>query len=164
MEKGEVMTMDFKEDFNHKNSSNDFNLNDQATGNYDQPGSPGPERYEKYNQGKMKKKFNFKGILATITAGVVGSAITLAVLPYTGYIQNLNDANHSANTEAVATVSPVKTVDAKPTATGSTDSIADTVEKVSKAIVGIVNYQKQSTNFNDSFGGFGSFDPFGDSD
>jgi len=76
--------------------------------------------------------------------------LTLAVLPHTDYLKNLypdvenpqvNTAGQSGNT-----VSSVKPVTAQPTA-ASSNSIADTVEKISKAIVGIVNYQQQQNNF-----------------
>lgn len=95
---------------------------------------------------KKKKKRNVKGFASTLAAGVIGSVLTLAILPYTDYI---ND--HFPKVENQGEISsqqgtPVKPVVAQPTA-ASSNSIADTVENVSKAIVGIVNYQQQQNNF-----------------
>jgi len=87
-----------------------------------------------------KKKWKGRGFVSTIAAGVIGSVLTLAVLPHTDYMKNFNADNQ------VSSNSGVKTVTAQPTATTS-NSIADTVDKVSKAIVGIVNYQQQQNNF-----------------
>ncbi|MEH7302015.1 S1C family serine protease [Neobacillus drentensis] len=101
-------------------------------------------------RGENRKKRNVKGFASTLAAGIVGSVLTLAVLPHTDYLKNLypdvenpqvNTAGQSGNT-----VSSVKPVTAQPTA-ASSNSIADTVEKISKAIVGIVNYQQQQNNF-----------------
>ncbi|MDP4084140.1 MAG: trypsin-like peptidase domain-containing protein [Bacillota bacterium] len=96
---------------------------------------------------KNSKQWNVKGVFSTIAAGVVGSVLTLTILPHTDYIKNLN----AGNNQSVQAVQPVQatvanTVSSQPSV-GST-SIADTVEKVSKAIVGIVNYQQQqNANF-----------------
>lgn len=92
---------------------------------------------------KSSKKRNLKGFASTLAAGVIGSVLTLTILPHTDYMKNYfeNADNQSAPTE-------VKPVTAQPTvakAKTSDSSIADTVEKVSKAIVGIVNYQKQQS-------------------
>jgi len=95
---------------------------------------------------KQKKKRNVKGFASTLAAGVIGSVLTLAVLPHTDYIKN--HFPKVENQEAISTQqgTSVKPVMAQPTA-ASSNSIADTVEKVSKAIVGIVNYQQQQNNF-----------------
>lgn len=95
---------------------------------------------------KHKKKRNVKGFASTLAAGVIGSVLTLAVLPHTDYIQN--HFPKVENQEAISSQqgTSVKPVVAQPTA-ASSNSIADTVEKVSKAIVGIVNYQQQKNNF-----------------
>ncbi|MFP5116342.1 S1C family serine protease [Bacillaceae bacterium C204] len=95
---------------------------------------------------KHKKKRNVKGFASTLAAGVIGSVLTLAVLPHTDYIKN--HFPKVENQEAISSQqgTSVKPVVAQPTA-ASSNSIADTVEKVSKAIVGIVNYQQQQNNF-----------------
>jgi serine protease Do len=95
---------------------------------------------------KNKKKRNVKGFASTLAAGVIGSVLTLLILPHTDYI---ND--HFPKVENQEVISSqqgtlVKPVVAQPTA-ASANSIADTVENVSKAIVGIINYQSQQNNF-----------------
>ncbi|MFB6469465.1 S1C family serine protease [Cytobacillus sp. Hz8] len=91
----------------------------------------------------------FKGVISTVAAGVIGSALTLAVAPHTDYFKDLyssgskvesasQDVNNSSNS----------TVQVQKTSTSSSSSIADTVEKASKAVVGIVNIQDQQSNFN----------------
>ncbi|WP_462411798.1 S1C family serine protease [Neobacillus sp. Marseille-QA0830] len=93
---------------------------------------------------KTSKKVNFKGIASTVAAGVIGSALTLAVLPHTDYLKNFYpDGVSQSTSNASGTAAQVKTVSAQPSAVSS-GSIADTVEKVSKTIVGIVNYQQSS--------------------
>ncbi|MFP5110443.1 S1C family serine protease [Neobacillus sp. C211] len=95
---------------------------------------------------KYKEKRNVRGFASTLAAGVIGSVLTLAILPHTDYIKN-----HFPKVESQGAISSqqgtsVKPVVAQPTA-ASSNSIADTVENVSKAIVGIVNYQQQENNF-----------------
>jgi serine protease Do len=111
------------------------------------------EKREIPNKTENKKNSKWKplrGVVSTITAGVVGSVLTLAVLPHTDYLnQFMKNSNHitsqSEQTEsATAVVKPVSTQSTAMAA--GTRSIADTVEKVSKAIVGIVNYRQQPIN------------------
>lgn len=96
------------------------------------------------------KKRNVKGFASSLAAGIIGSVLTLAVLPHTDYLKNLypNVEDQQINTSAQngKAISAAKPVTAKSTA-ASSNSIADTVEKISKAIVGIVNYQQQQNNF-----------------
>ncbi|WP_081797975.1 S1C family serine protease [Neobacillus dielmonensis] len=100
---------------------------------------------------KPPKKLNIKGIASTVVAGVIGSALTLAVLPHTDYLKNFypDSINQPVSTSSGSSAK-VKPVSAQPSAVSSS-SIADTVEKVSKAIVGIVNYQ-QSSRSNSFYG------------
>ncbi|MDP4106660.1 MAG: trypsin-like peptidase domain-containing protein [Bacillota bacterium] len=118
-------------------------------------------RYEQLNSvGKQKRegKGSLRVILSAITAGVVGSAITLAVLPHTDYFNNLSNGNNGTVSQQTTTASAVQTVSAKPSASSGTGSIADTVDKVSKTIVGIENFQQQNTSSNSFFGSNGSTD------
>ncbi|MFL6563002.1 MAG: S1C family serine protease [Bacillus sp. (in: firmicutes)] len=94
---------------------------------------------------KNKKKRNVKGFASTIAAGVIGSVLTLAILPHTDYMNNLVPAVEKQGTTSQQQGTLVKPVVAQPTALSS-NSIADTVESVSKAIVGIVNFQQQQQN------------------
>jgi serine protease Do len=95
---------------------------------------------------KNKKKRKVKGFASTLAAGVIGSVLTLAILPYTDYINDHFPKVESQGVSSSQQSTSVKPVVAQPTA-ASTSSIADTVENVSKAIVGIVNYQQQQNNF-----------------
>jgi serine protease Do len=103
---------------------------------------------------KKKRNGNVKGFASTLAAGVIGSVLTLAILPHTDYIKSFYPSveNQSSNSSEQAPVA--KTVSAQPSALTSNSSIADTVEKVSKAIVGIVNYQQQQQT-SDIFGNSG---------
>ena len=105
---------------------------------------PNEEPKEQRQKGKSK----FKGMMSTIAGGVIGSVLTLTILPQTGYLENVytsaekgvsqllgQQESNSASTDAVT----VK----QTNASNSNSSIADMVEKASKSIVGIVNMQKQ---------------------
>jgi serine protease Do len=106
------------------------------------------QRFEKKPNGNIKK--TVKSFTSMVAAGVVGSVLTLAVLPHTDYIKNFtNDSNNQAVSVAAQPVSQAKPVSAQATAAAS-NSIADTVQRVSKAIVGIENYQQQQSQ--DFFG------------
>ena len=168
--------MDFNEnEFRNENSSTTPDWNEETKDQLNRSSSEtNSYRYE--NKNSVEKKGSgkkvFKSIVSTVAAGVVGSAITLTVLPYTGYLKSLNTS--ISNAQPAASVAPVSTstVDAKPTAaaTKSSESVADMVANVSKTIVGIENFQQQS-NSNDPFGnnnndsgisGFGNFGSFGE--
>jgi serine protease Do len=167
--------MDFNNDSRNQNSSYTSENSDGGAFLSQNDSDPNEfSHYEKINYGgtqKSSKKGGLRVILSTITAGVVGSAITLAVLPHTDYFSSLSNGNSGAVTQQASTASTaVKTVSAKPSVSSGSDSIADTVDKVSKTIVGIENYQQQNTNSNDLYGsdnsggsnGFGSFGNGGD--
>ncbi|MDR4948148.1 S1C family serine protease [Neobacillus cucumis] len=100
------------------------------------------------------KKRAVKGFVSTIAAGVIGSVITLAVLPHTDYMNYFNQNSQTggvSSSNSISSNTAVKTVTAQPTAV-STNSVADTVEQLSKAIVGIVNYQQQQQQTTDIWG------------
>ncbi|MEW9050974.1 MAG: trypsin-like peptidase domain-containing protein [Neobacillus sp.] len=91
---------------------------------------------------KSNKKRNLKALFSAVAAGVVGSVLTLTILPHTDYIQNFTPERESqaiiSNQSGAS--SEVKAV---PTsAVTNSSSIADTVEQLSKTIVGVVNYQQ----------------------
>ncbi|KLT17487.1 peptidase S1 [Neobacillus vireti] len=92
---------------------------------------------------KKPKKRNLKGFASTLAAGVIGSVLTLTILPHTDYIKSFYP--NAENQVASSSDNSVKPVSAQPTM-ASSGSIADTVEKVSKAIVGVVNFQQQQNN------------------
>lgn len=165
--------MDFNDDPRYENSSDtpDGNANEKGytngNGAYNLNDDSDYSRFEKINNAdkRSSRKGNLRWILSTVTAGVVGSALTLAVLPHTNYFESISSGTNGAVTQQASTATPaVKTVSAKPTQSSETGSIADTVEKISKTIVGIVNYQQQNSNSNSLFGqngGFGNSGGFG---
>lgn len=111
-----------------------------------------PNPYEKPIEPirKQKKSGAVKSFLSMITAGVMGSALTLGAVTYTDYFDFLKAeteqggavaSEQSSQNDLTASVVPTASSDSK------TSSIADIVEDASKAIVGIVNYQNQSNPF-----------------
>ncbi len=122
-----------------KNLSNQQNISDEPL--TEQPAN----RVELKNSAKKKKR-NVKGFASMVAAGVVGSVLTLTVLPYTDYMDNFSKVeNQSIGTVQQNTNTEANTVTAQPTSAKSSSSIADTVEHLSKTIVGIVNYQQQQS-------------------
>ncbi|PLS02785.1 S1C family serine protease [Neobacillus cucumis] len=112
-----------------------------------------PDREQtRSNSQTETKKHKARGFVSTIAAGVIGSVLTLAVLPHTDYLNNFNQNNQSQEVNGTTDSNAVKPVTAQPTAV-STNSVADTVEKLSKAIVGIVNYQQQQQQTTTDFWG-----------
>ncbi|MCM3569498.1 S1C family serine protease [Neobacillus mesonae] len=92
-------------------------------------------------------KRGMKGFTSILSAGVMGSAVTLAVIPNTDYIKNLFPSIESQQSVSSQNEdSSANKVQVQPTA-ASTNSAADMVEKVSKSVVGIVNYQEQNNRF-----------------
>ncbi|MBD8067700.1 trypsin-like peptidase domain-containing protein [Bacillus sp. PS06] len=108
------------------------------------------ERREDYH-----KKGKLKNIVTTVSAGVVGSLLTLILVPFTDfygeYVVNVKDRDVSINSETTTNStqnSSDSLVKATPTsAQATTGSIADIVEKASPAIVGIVNMKQQNNRF-----------------
>lgn len=113
----------------------------------EQPLLDSPTNRIEYQNSAKKKKRNFKGFASMVAAGVVGSVLTLTVLPYTDYMENFssNVDSQSVGTVKQNTNTEANTVTAQPTSAKSSSSIADTVEQLSKTIVGIVNYQQQQS-------------------
>ena len=104
------------------------------------------KRVELKNNTKKKRK-KVKGFASMVAAGVVGSVLTLTVLPYTNYLDNFQqvDEKQTLGITQQNANSEVNTVTAQPTSAKSSSSIADTVEQLSKTIVGIVNYQQRQS-------------------
>ncbi|HLO12152.1 MAG TPA: trypsin-like peptidase domain-containing protein [Pseudoneobacillus sp.] len=101
-------------------------------------------RFEEPVNVKKSSQSKFKGFVSLVTAGVIGSALTLAVAPHVDYFQNMNSTSENNTSEKTETVASTPMI--IPTQTSvksSTGSIADIVENASKAIVGIVNMQNQ---------------------
>ncbi|MCA1060382.1 trypsin-like peptidase domain-containing protein [Rossellomorea aquimaris] len=95
---------------------------------------------------KPKKTFKGRGFLNTVGAGIIGSVLTLTVLPQTNYFDNLTQSgveqsadNGQADTAADSGITPTTV------STGNSGDIANIVEDASESIVGIVNYQQQNS-------------------
>lgn len=106
----------------------------------------------KEKQEKSKNKLMIKGIINTVAGGVIGSILTLTIIPYTGYVSILNENSNAhieeagaENTQITDTLAITQTV-SKTNPNNSTSNIADMVEVASKSIVGIVKMQTQTTN------------------
>src|SRR4051794_33030250 len=83
-----------------------------------------------------KKSGRFKSFLSTLSAGVIGSALTLAAVNYTDFNptgaidQETNAAEATQNNNGPAKLVPAET-------SAKQGSVADMVEIASKAIVGV---------------------------
>lgn len=105
---------------------------------------------------KKKKGRKVQSFLSMVTAGVVGSMLTMVAIPNIDTLQNLSEkiggmtgeqntaeSSSNGNTEAPAVVTTATT-----TTKNSDDmAVADMVEASSKAIVGIVNLQEQTSRY-----------------
>ncbi|WP_235848499.1 S1C family serine protease [Litchfieldia alkalitelluris] len=108
-------------------------------------------------QEKQKVKLdNCRGYIRTVSAGIIGSMLTLALLPFADFyheyyssVQNENQRDGTVSQVREAEVTD-SNVTATPTIANPTGSIADIVEKASPAIVGIVNLQQQRNRFTSS--------------
>jgi serine protease Do len=108
---------------------------------------------------KQKKNSFVRKFISTIGAAAIGSALTLAAIPYFDdlpYFDEFNGLMAQIKGEEVTTtnakqneskekVSPVMA--SKTITDSSSESIADVVEDASKAIVGIVNMQQRASGF-----------------
>lgn len=105
---------------------------------------------DQFNEGsrtevKQEKRSKLKGIVSTVLAGVIGSALTLTALPY---LPNMNTSEETP--KAIVSEEHTDTSSKLNVQQVSANSIADMVEQASKAIVGIVNKQQQTNRFNQS--------------
>ncbi|MEK3989080.1 S1C family serine protease [Robertmurraya sp. FSL R5-0851] len=105
---------------------------------------------------KKKKGRKVQSLLSMVTAGVVGSMLTIVAIPNIDTLQNLSEkisgvtgeqnsaiSSSNENNEAAAVVTTAAT-----TTKDSNDiAVADMVEASSKAIVGIVNLQEQTSRY-----------------
>lgn len=100
-----------------------------------------------------RKRSFIRKVISTVTAAAVGSAITIAAIPYTDYFEDLitqvknevlgqTQVQTQIKADSKELGEPV--VISKTAANTDSESIADVVEEASKAIVGIVNIQQQN--------------------
>ncbi|MFD1929700.1 S1C family serine protease [Sporosarcina siberiensis] len=87
------------------------------------------------------KKGSVKRFLSTISAGIIGSVLTLGVVMNTNIIQKPSTDNSPVTEESAGYT--VEQTSAKPD-----KSLSDMVEQSSSAIVGIVNFQNSDNRFN----------------
>ncbi|WRP07467.1 trypsin-like peptidase domain-containing protein [Rossellomorea aquimaris] len=94
---------------------------------------------------KPKKPLKGRGFLSTVGAGIIGSVLTLTVLPQTDYYQNLAQPGieQSAGDNGQVETSGDSGINPTTVSTGNSD-VANIVEDASESIVGIVNYQQQN--------------------
>jgi serine protease Do len=102
---------------------------------------------ERQRSEKPKKAPRGRPLLQTVGAGIIGSVLTLTVLPQTDYYQNLarDSVQDSAGVTQQAETPAASTLNASNVSTGG--DITSIVENASKAIVGIENYQEQSNPY-----------------
>lgn len=158
-EKGDVISMNFEDEVKSEESKSEEEFQYRSV-----PVQPSNNQDSAIQTTRYKGRGTFKSIVSTVAAGVVGSVLTLTVLPHTDYYKSLNQGNtNAASMQQVTTARPpaVKAVSAQNTKSTTNGTIADTVERVSKAIVGIVNYQQQSNN--SFYRNQGNYDSFWDS-
>lgn len=117
-----------------------------ATADQQPAGKRGKERPSSGNP-------KWKGFFSLLAAGVVGSALTFVAIPHTDLLdgkytkleQQMEDLSSKVSSNSSS--GDIKAQTTSATAPdSSSSSIADMVETSSKAIVGIVNVQKQATN------------------
>ncbi|MGE6753756.1 S1C family serine protease [Rossellomorea sp. NPDC071047] len=105
----------------------------------------GVKKEEMQRSPKPKKPFKGRGFLNTVGAGIIGSVLTLTVLPQTDYYQNLAQPGieQSAGDNGQVESSGDSGINPTTVSTGNGD-VANIVEDASESIVGIVNYQQQN--------------------
>ncbi|WP_226529066.1 S1C family serine protease [Metabacillus niabensis] len=91
-----------------------------------------------------KPRRSFKPVLSSIISGVVGGALVLGVTTLTNDQQSSVTENNPAVETAAQNESSTSTANTQTLSTGS-NSIADIVDSLSPAIVGITNLQTQKT-------------------
>jgi serine protease Do len=105
-------------------------------------------RYKDSIREKKSGPSKLKGFVSLVTAGMIGSALTLTVVAQTDLLQKVYPVPETQKDVVQETVESKSTIIPTQTSTkASTGSIADIVEQASKAIVGIVNMQAQNQFF-----------------
>jgi serine protease Do len=99
------------------------------------------QRFRYQEDVPVKRPSRWKSILSTVSAGVIGSAVTLAAVNFTA--DDYGSKAQAPTNQAVQSEKSTGIVPVQTSASGSA-SIADIIEKSSKSIVGITNIQQQS--------------------
>lgn len=93
---------------------------------------------------KVKPRRSFKPLFSSLVSGVVGGALVLGVTTYTDQ-QSLTDQQASVETSVQNDTEKTSTPVSTQELSSNSNSIADIVENLSPAIVGITNMQTQNS-------------------
>jgi serine protease Do len=93
---------------------------------------------------KVKPRRSFKPLFSSLVSGVVGGALVLGVTTYTDQ-QSLTDKQASVETSVQNDTEKTSTPVSTQELSSNSNSIADIVENLSPAIVGITNMQTQNS-------------------
>jgi serine protease Do len=110
-------------------------------------------KYKSEDIGKSVRPKRWRGVVATVSAGVIGSMLTMAILPYSDQIENLYSiveqkvSNQTENSSSNNSDQVIAQPTSASTKSNTSGSMADMVEESSKAIVGIVNKQTQGNYY-----------------
>lgn len=110
------------------------------------------QRYRFQEGEPVKKTSKWKSVLSTVTAGVIGSALTLAAVNYTDLELGNREQSLTENTAEDLSSNNTSNIIPTPASAKSSESIADIIEASSKSIVGITNIQQQNNPFSKSQG------------
>jgi serine protease Do len=102
---------------------------------------------ERQRSVKQRRPFRGKGFLSTVGAGIIGSVLTLTILPQTDYFQNLAEPDMEQAEGATGQEETTADSGITPTTISTGGDIANIVEDASESIVGIVNYQQQNNRY-----------------
>jgi serine protease Do len=105
---------------------------------------------ERQRSVKQRRPFRGKGFLSTVGAGIIGSVLTLTILPQTDYFQNLAEPDMEQAEGATGQEETTADSGITPTPVSTEGDIANIVEDASESIVGIVNYQQQNNRYSDA--------------
>lgn len=95
-----------------------------------------------------KTKSKLKGFLSMVAAGVVGSVLTMTVIPQTDFFRDYYQPVAEGGGDVANAATEGNEVNIVPTSTNnSSASVADIVDQTASAIVGIVNRQQQNNPF-----------------
>jgi serine protease Do len=110
-------------------------------------------KYKSEDIGKSVRPKRWRGVVATVSAGVIGSMLTMAILPYSDQIENLYSiveqkvSNQTENSSSNNSDQVIAQPTSASTKSNTSGFMADMVEESSKAIVGIVNKQTQGNYY-----------------
>jgi serine protease Do len=110
-----------------------------------------PNPIEEPKKQRRQGKSRLKGFMTTLAGGVIGSVLTLTIVPHTDYLEDLystveNKVSQISGQTDNSSLSSGEVTVQKTVATNSDSatSVADMVEEASKSIVGIVNMQTRT--------------------